>query len=413
MRPMTAPFLAIALLTSGCLAQRPPERSPLPDASTAITTPPSCAVIDGPALGVHVEDVSPGTASFGILEPEDLLTTLDGVTLTSTGDLLSTLSERSPGDRVVVGLRRGGEPLELTVTLGENPQNPDRPLLGISIATEYAEVPPEAAAKLADPGRFARAVTIGDFVYVVDPTTGRLGVTDLSPSPTLAMVVDGTQYRVEREGETGRIVDGSGRQIDVSTGDVPLGLLGSDAGDLFIVAERVDEDGVAAPVLIRAGARSGAAKWAWETTEDEGVPVFTVVSPDGSKLLVGFAIQGAGGLSYRVVDARTGDPLTRPEALSQIDGGVSFGWFDDGRIAVQTPGTTPILLDPLTLDSEPIALPFDPAEGTRLWAAGDGLHLLIDTGQTFGLVTLDGSTEVRPIARRCEVTFVDQLGSGS
>ena len=409
----TVILTTLALITSACLAQRPPERAALPDVATAVTTPPSCALIAGPAAGVHVQDVSPGPASFGILEPGDVLVTLDGAPLNSTDDLLARLSEKSPGDAVTLGTRRGEDRLELSVTLGPNPQNPDRPLMGISITTQFAEVSPGSVETLDDPGEFARMVTIDDRVFVLDPATARLGLTDYQPSETSALMVDGVRYRIDTGGTDAAILDESGRPVPISTGDAPLALLASFGPDLFLVAERAGENGIAVPVLIRASARTGTVKWAWETTETDGIPVMAAISPDGSKTLVGLVVEGATGPAYRVLDARTGAPISRPGALAQIEGGVAFGWFDSDRLVVQTAETAPSLLEFLTLASEPIALPPGTGEGTRLWAAGDGVHLLIDTGQVFGLFAVGEATEIRPLARRCEVRFVDQVGSGA
>ncbi len=75
--------------------------------------------IDGGAL---VRDVSGGgPAATAGLEPEDVITEVDGDDIDSTSALVLELREHGPGDEVVVGYWRDGREEERTVTLGERP----------------------------------------------------------------------------------------------------------------------------------------------------------------------------------------------------------------------------------------------------------------------------------------------------
>ena len=52
----------------------------------------------------------------------DLIVSWDGRPLTSVGAMLRSLGPDSVGKPVSLGLRRGGEPVLLTLTAGERPQ---------------------------------------------------------------------------------------------------------------------------------------------------------------------------------------------------------------------------------------------------------------------------------------------------
>jgi S1-C subfamily serine protease len=80
--------------------------------------------------GVLVLDVPPGTpaAAAGIrgttrdaagrLALGDIIVSLDGKTVARQADLFEALDARRPGDKVRVGVVRGGKPVEVAVTLG-------------------------------------------------------------------------------------------------------------------------------------------------------------------------------------------------------------------------------------------------------------------------------------------------------
>jgi serine protease DegQ len=73
--------------------------------------------------GVLVQDVEPGTpAQEAGIEPGDVLVEFDGEGLNRVEDLLTLLRRHAPGDRVEIGLVRGGERTDVTVTLAERPQ---------------------------------------------------------------------------------------------------------------------------------------------------------------------------------------------------------------------------------------------------------------------------------------------------
>ena len=74
--------------------------------------------------GALVADVVSGGPAdqAGIRAGEDLITGIDGIAVTSFDDMLSYLvTNKSPGDTVVLTVLRNGQPMDITVTLGTRP----------------------------------------------------------------------------------------------------------------------------------------------------------------------------------------------------------------------------------------------------------------------------------------------------
>lgn len=407
----TAAFLSVcALLLGSCAGQQSPLRAPLPDVATVITVPETCTFIVGPALGVDVVDVLPGTASDGRLEPGDLIVAVDGAPVALRSELLSILSHRTPGDIIRITVDRRGATVDSEVVLGVDPQNPNRPRMGILVATRYRELSPETIEPMDDPGPLSRVVTVGGALFVLDPVAGTFSATDLQPLDGFSLVVAGRQYLVDRTDAASVLRDGDGRAIELSDGSIPLGIVAGTSTDLILVT--TDQSGETA-VLTRIEPETGRVIWSWEPSAPEAVPVFGLAAPDGSVLVVGLSIDGSEGLHYRLVDLVTGSESPDTDAVSIFDDGVVFGWFDAGRVLGQTPTTPVTLLDIDTGSVDSITLSIEPTPDTRLWPVGDGRRLLAAAGDTLVLTGTDGTVESRLIARRCEIGFVDQPGSGA
>ena len=95
-----------------------------------------------PYLGVSVADVSAESQSFGLpqgaavkavsqdspaeaagLQPQDIITHIEGAAITGSNDLVHRISELSPGDTVKLTVYRRGQTLEISVTIGEQIQS--------------------------------------------------------------------------------------------------------------------------------------------------------------------------------------------------------------------------------------------------------------------------------------------------
>lgn len=61
----------------------------------------------------------PGTGAEGVLEKDDVLTTLDGTALSSYGLLIDLLADMDGGATVTLGITRGGEAMDVPVVTGD------------------------------------------------------------------------------------------------------------------------------------------------------------------------------------------------------------------------------------------------------------------------------------------------------
>jgi S1-C subfamily serine protease len=89
--------------------------APGPGASTTTT-----AAVAGPP-GAVVASVESYGAAAGILQPGDVITSIDGAPLTSMAALRSSLYVTSPGQRVELGIRRGRTTLTVGIALSGSP----------------------------------------------------------------------------------------------------------------------------------------------------------------------------------------------------------------------------------------------------------------------------------------------------
>jgi S1-C subfamily serine protease len=72
-----------------------------------------------PSVGVFVRalDENGAAAEAGIME-RDLIVAFDGVPLSTGEALREAIAQRNVGDRVIISLYRGHEPMEIAVTIG-------------------------------------------------------------------------------------------------------------------------------------------------------------------------------------------------------------------------------------------------------------------------------------------------------
>lgn len=105
--------------------------------------------------GVRVTQVISGSpADDAGLRKGDVITDVDGRSVTSVDDVRSALENKSPGDRVTFSVRRDGQDEEVTVTLGRRAEAlPEQPLLPGHMAQPYlgvrlADITPEMQKEL-------------------------------------------------------------------------------------------------------------------------------------------------------------------------------------------------------------------------------------------------------------------------
>lgn len=105
--------------------------------------------------GVRITQVTSGSpADNAGLKKDDIITAVDGRSVSSVDDVQSALENKSPGDKVTFSVRRDGQEEEIAVTLGRRAEAlPVQPLLPGHIAQPYlgvrlADITPEIQKEL-------------------------------------------------------------------------------------------------------------------------------------------------------------------------------------------------------------------------------------------------------------------------
>jgi PDZ domain-containing protein len=144
--------------------------------------------------GAFVEQVIPGTPAAGKLQPSDTIAEIDGTQVGTLAKLRSLLAAKKPGDRISLVVRREGKALHLSLTLGADPSDKSRAVMGVLV---------EQAASIRLPLK-------------VEIDTGNVG----GPSAGLAMAL-GLLEKLGRDVDHGRRVAATGEiGIDGSVGPV-------------------------------------------------------------------------------------------------------------------------------------------------------------------------------------------------
>lgn len=106
-------------------------------ASEASATVAAMHYLDRPTT-VVVHDVMEGSASEGLLQPEDLITAVAGEKVETPKEVQDAVRAKTPGETIEVTVERDGNERTESVELGENPHEKGQPMLGILMTSEPA-----------------------------------------------------------------------------------------------------------------------------------------------------------------------------------------------------------------------------------------------------------------------------------
>ena len=87
---------------------------------------------------VVVHDVMEGSASEGLLQPEDLITAIAGEKVQTPQEVQAAVRAKTSGEEIEITIERDGNERTETVELGENPHEKGQPMLGILMTSEPA-----------------------------------------------------------------------------------------------------------------------------------------------------------------------------------------------------------------------------------------------------------------------------------
>lgn len=390
----------VLLLLSACAAQVSPERRPLPPVGEVVTAPESCHFEVGPGQGAGVVSITSGSGADGVLQPEDVVVALDGAAIRTIAGLRDAVQQRRAGEEVSLDFIREGERMTASVVLGENPDDPTRPMLGVVATSQFERTDPDEVGVGQGPlGPQERLVDVEGFLYRVDPAGGAVTATGLETPEGPWAVAGTTLYRLEGAGEEeATITDGAGYRADL---DGVVGLLGAVDDDL-LVALGADE----VSSLIRFDPSTGST--VWEVGFTGVLPLAAWVSPDGEQVLVA---TGVSADDYGFTLLATRDGLERPASLERLDSQLVTGWIDDERLLVGSEELGIVLFDAVTGRADPITIQAELGTEDSVAPVGDGESVLVGrAGQLLLAGIGDDPIETRTLVSGCRVGVIGRLG---
>ena len=85
------------------------------------------------SVGAKVDAVEPGRPAVGKLEPDDVITAIDGSRVRSPKDVFADMSRHRPGDTVVFTFTRGGATRSVRIRAAADASAPKRAVVGIFV----------------------------------------------------------------------------------------------------------------------------------------------------------------------------------------------------------------------------------------------------------------------------------------
>ncbi len=107
---------------------------------------PNFSLPEGVESGVAIGEVTPdGPAAKAGVQSGDLVTAVDSQTITTADALVAAVQAKKPGDKVELTITRSGEnvPLQVEVTLGENPNKAGAGYMGVTIMEINQNINPQ------------------------------------------------------------------------------------------------------------------------------------------------------------------------------------------------------------------------------------------------------------------------------
>ncbi|MDQ3810295.1 MAG: PDZ domain-containing protein [Chloroflexota bacterium] len=90
--------------------------------------------------GAEVQSVLQGMPADGVLRVGDVITAVDGQPTATTSELIERVRRRAVGDEVVLTVLREGQQQQITLTTRNAPNEPGRPIIGVTISTYAFDV---------------------------------------------------------------------------------------------------------------------------------------------------------------------------------------------------------------------------------------------------------------------------------
>ncbi len=112
-----------------------PTPSPTPEPEQTPSAPPRVEI---PTFGALLTQVTPNTpADKAGLRAGDIIVAVDDERVTLARDLAEIIRKYKPGDEIRITYRRDGQEKTVRVTLGQHPDDPNRPYLGVTYKSAF------------------------------------------------------------------------------------------------------------------------------------------------------------------------------------------------------------------------------------------------------------------------------------
>lgn len=112
-----------------------PAPTPTPGPEWTPSAPPRVEI---PTFGALLTEVMPGTAADQAgLRAGDVIVAVDDERVTLAQDLAEIIRKYKPGDEIRITYRRDGQEKTVRVTLGQHPDDPNRPYLGVTYKSAF------------------------------------------------------------------------------------------------------------------------------------------------------------------------------------------------------------------------------------------------------------------------------------
>ncbi|HLF61417.1 MAG TPA: PDZ domain-containing protein [Acidimicrobiia bacterium] len=404
-------WLTVSACLAAACAAAPPDRSTLPEVAEVLGPSIACFFFVGPPLGVSVSEVLEDTGADGVLETGDVILALNGLETADSDQLRQALSEQSVGDEVVLELRRDGVEESAQLVLGPNPEDPERPFMGVTIQTAYEQLP-AAEANQAIPGvPTARAIVLAGVLYGMEPSGSLWMNTGVAIGEETNWVATSESVFALGTDEVRVITDLlSGEVIDYPEVEewVPARLIGAVEDDLLLtVTQEVPDD----PELVAVGVsrfdpETGDVDWIEPISEGFGVPVTAWGSPESGYItLAGVDPEDT---TLTGVDLLTSEGRTAGlEDLLTL--GTPIGWLDEETAVFRTSTTSVSTVNAVTGEVNEVMLDAG-LEGVPLYAVADGRSVLAVSGRSLVIDDLTTGGDVRVLAENCSIDQVGHAG---
>jgi regulator of sigma E protease len=180
---------------------------------------------------MEIEQVVPDSLAADVgLEAGDRIVSVDGEPVEEWEDFQGTVEERRPGDEVSFVVERGGEREEYSGTLGADPEDPERAIVGVRPVLTYTNYGPLEALWL---GMERTVEIIGLFGWFISQlVTGEIGFYDSVSSPigVVGVSSDAASQGVQSFGTLLALISINLAVINL------LPILPLDGGHLFFIA---------------------------------------------------------------------------------------------------------------------------------------------------------------------------------